>query len=202
MRLPPKALLPSSCLKSITHTKGLQVRLGGLQHGGSTWNGPGAGPFKPPIIYWTRQPGLYCQNLSANTVERFECVCSVPVWPQTSAALCTSHKAAQQAPESSNRMQRDSFSTLSVCSTEATHQFLWTAERSADLHYVFMFCSGHVAGKYSKKHPLWALQSLTGVCVCMNVCVHPANKANCDELLIKMNTWTDTVALSGIRAGW
>lgn len=37
------------------------------------------------------------------------------------------------------RVQTECRATLSLRSAEATHQFLWSAERSADLHYVFMF---------------------------------------------------------------
>lgn len=58
--------------------------------------------------------------------------------------------------------------------------------------------------------PLWALQSLTEVCAWLFLrvceCSPPAHcgadhKANCDEVLIKMDMWTDPVALSGIRTG-
>ena len=37
------------------------------------------------------------------------------------------------------RVQTECRTSLSRRGAEATHQFLWSAERSADLHYVFMF---------------------------------------------------------------
>ena len=126
----------------------------------------------------------------------FKCESFCSLTPLLSAACLTSF---QNCSTGSNWVQSDS-----------THQFLWSAERSADLHYVFMFLLRAPRWKYSNAASVGSSVIDRSVCMIVSVCVcecsPPAHcgadhKANCDEVLIKMDMWTDPVALSGIRTG-